>query len=116
MGRLHQPAKIRPPMIPFIRTLSFAAVLVTPAAWSAQDSEQHSRLPESVQRVERETGGKVLQVMPIQRGDREVYRMKVLTPEGRVRVVQDDPRHPREETPREAAEAGQGEGDDRNTR
>jgi hypothetical protein len=45
--------------------------------------------------VERDTGGKVLQVKPIQRGDREIYRMKVLTPDGRVKVVQDDPRHPR---------------------
>jgi hypothetical protein len=84
-------------MTPLIRTLSIAAVLVAPA-WSApQEADQYSRLPESVQRVERETGGKVLQVQAIQRGDREVYRMKVLTPEGRVRVVQDDPRHPRDD-------------------
>ena len=49
-----------------------------------------------MQRVERETGGTVLSARPIRRGDREVYRMKVLTPEGRVRVVQDDPRRHRE--------------------
>jgi hypothetical protein len=83
-------------MNPLPRTLLIAVAVAAPA-WSApQDNEQYSRLPESVLRVERETGGKVLQVMPIQRGDREVYRMKVLTPEGRVRVVHDDPRHPRE--------------------
>ncbi|MCK7594437.1 hypothetical protein [Pseudomarimonas salicorniae] len=64
----------------------------------AQDREErsHARLPESVRRIERETGGKVLQVRPIQRGDREIYRMKVLTPDGRVKIVQDDPKRPRE--------------------
>jgi hypothetical protein len=82
----------------FIRTSLLAVAFSTPA-WSAAETGQFSRLPESVQRIETETGGKVLQVRPIQRGDREIYRMKVLTPEGRVRVVQDDPRHPRDHTP-----------------
>ncbi|GIX35061.1 MAG: hypothetical protein KatS3mg126_0840 [Lysobacteraceae bacterium] len=59
----------------------------------------HARLPESVRRIERETGGKVLQVRPIRRGERELYRMKVLTPDGRVRIVQDDPRWPRTKDP-----------------
>lgn len=83
-------------MTPLIRTSLLVVVLLLPAWSVARDNEQYSRLPESVARVERETGGKVLQVKPIQRGDREIYRMKVLTPEGRVKVMQDDPRHPRE--------------------
>lgn len=83
-------------MTPLIRTSMLVVVLLLPAGSVARDNEQYSRLPESVARVERETGGKVLQVKPIQRGDREIYRMKVLTPEGRVKVMQDDPRHPRE--------------------
>ena len=48
-------------------------------------------LPGSVRRVERQTGGEVLRAEPMQRDGREVYRLKVLTADGRVRVVQDDP-------------------------
>lgn len=55
-------------------------------------------LPETVRRVERQTGGEVLRAEPMQRDGREVYRLKVLTADGRVRVVQDDPGapHPKE--------------------
>jgi hypothetical protein len=41
-----------------------------------------------VREVERD-GGRVLQAEPMQRGGREVYRLKVLTPEGRIRVLHD---------------------------
>ncbi|WP_395788075.1 hypothetical protein [Aquimonas sp.] len=47
-------------------------------------------LRDSVRRVERETGGRVLRVEPVRRGGQDTYRMKVLTPEGRIRVMQDD--------------------------
>jgi hypothetical protein len=70
--------------------------LALPVTAQERDERPHARLPESVRRIERETGGKVLQVRPIQRGDREIYRMKVLTPDGRVKIVQDDPKRPRE--------------------
>jgi hypothetical protein len=52
---------------------------------------QHEELPDSVRRVERQTGGEVLRAEPMQRDGREVYRFKVLTADGRVRVMQDDP-------------------------
>ena len=51
-------------------------------------------LPDSVRRVERRTGGEVLRAEPMQRDGREVYRLKVLTADGRVRVVQEDPSDP----------------------
>ena len=51
-------------------------------------------LPDSVRRVERQTGGEVLRAEPMQRDGREVYRLKVLTSDGRVRVVQEDPSDP----------------------
>jgi hypothetical protein len=57
----------------------------------AQPKSNRSTLPESVRRVERQTGGEVLRAEPMQRDGREVYRLKVLTADGRVRVVQDDP-------------------------
>lgn len=75
-------------------------VAASPCLGAGRDEDRSRRMPESVQRIESETGGRVLQVRPMQRGDREIYRMKVLTPEGRVRVMQDDPRRrPREPAP-----------------
>ena len=53
------------------------------------------RLPESVSRIERETGGRVLSAEKSQRGGREMNRIKVVTPEGRVRVMWDDPQRDR---------------------
>ena len=53
-------------------------------------------LPASVRRIQRETGGQVLKAQPIQRDGREVYRVKVLTPQGRIRVVEEMPPPPRE--------------------
>jgi hypothetical protein len=63
---------------------------------------RRSELPESVLRAERETGGQVLRAESMQRDGREVYRLKVLTPDGRVRIMRDDPRERRREAWREA--------------
>lgn len=82
--------------MPAPRTACFLLALAAAATdVAAQQDGVHDDLPAAVARVERETGGKVLQVKPIQRGDREVYRMKVLTPDGRVKIVQDDPKRHR---------------------
>lgn len=59
-----------------------------------------------VRQVER-SGGRVLQAEPMQRGGREVYRFKVLTPEGRVRVMQGEPRDARAEPDRERRAAAE---------
>ena len=59
-----------------------------------RDRGNGNGLPDSVRRVERQTGGEVLRAEPMQRDGREVYRLKVLTADGRVRVVQDDPDQP----------------------
>lgn len=48
-------------------------------------------LPASVRRIQRETGGQILRAQPYERDGREVYRVKVLTPQGRIRVYEDDP-------------------------
>lgn len=63
---------------------------------------RRSELPESVLRAERETGGQVLRAESMQRDGREVYRLKVLTPDGRVRILRDDPHERRREAWREA--------------
>lgn len=65
-----------------------------------QAKGNRSTLPDSVRRVERQTGGEVLRAEPMQRDGHEVYRLKVLTADGRVRVVQDDPSNrPADERP-----------------
>jgi hypothetical protein len=86
-------------------------LLGTGAAWAQSTPPPHAPPPhrarpapeaergdgglrDSVRRVERQTGGEVLRAEPMQRDGREVYRLKVLTSDGRVRVVQDDPDRP----------------------
>jgi hypothetical protein len=58
-----------------------------------------STLPDSVRRVERQTGGEVLRAEPMQQDGHEIYRLKVLTRDGRVRVMQADPSQPVDEAP-----------------
>ena len=97
-----------------LRGLLLSALLIGPGGvWAQsgskspprkdQDKEQGSTLPDSVRRVERQTGGEVLRAEPMQRDGREVYRLKVLTADGRVRVVQDDPTEHESPPPRERA-------------
>lgn len=83
------------------RLLLVVAALAASAHAMAQNNDPRRRVrsdeaADTVRRVEIETGGDVLRAERMQRGGREVYRLKVLTPEGRVRVMQDDPRSRRE--------------------
>ena len=48
-------------------------------------------MPAAVRRVERETGGQVLNVESMRFQGREIHRVKVLEPGGRIRIVVDDP-------------------------
>lgn len=48
-------------------------------------------MPEAVRRVERQTGGQVLNVESMRFQGREIHRVKVLEPGGRIRIVVDDP-------------------------
>ena len=78
----------------------------------AQQEPKRDGLPDSVRRVERQTGGEVLRAEPMQRDGREVYRLKVLTADGRVRVVQDDPEKPSDRRPSEPKGKGKGKQDE----
>jgi uncharacterized membrane protein YkoI len=44
-------------------------------------------LDEAVERAERQSGGRVLSAQTVYDGSRPVYRIKLLTPSGRVRVM-----------------------------
>lgn len=87
-----------------------AGFSLSPRAEAADDDN----LPAAVNRVERETGGQVLSAERRNQSGREMNRIKVYTPEGRVRVMWDQPRatptqptapqadmRPRQITPRE---------------
>lgn len=79
--------------LPNLSALLVLLLLPLGAAAEGRDdapAEPPLELRDSVRRVERETGGRVLRVEPVRRGGQDTYRMKVLTPEGRVRVMQDD--------------------------
>ncbi len=56
-------------------------------ALTAADAREISA-QEAVAQVQRETNGKVLSVQTLNMGKRKVYRIKVLTREGQVRVIQ----------------------------
>ncbi|MGY6520018.1 MAG: hypothetical protein ACXIUZ_15045 [Lysobacteraceae bacterium] len=60
----------------------------------ARDARDTRELRDSVRRVERDTGGSVLRAERVH--GRDVNRVKVLTPEGRVRVVHDEQQRSRE--------------------
>lgn len=74
----------------------FAAMLLALAALPAGAKERRERdqaaLPAAVQKIERETGGQVLRAERVDRDGRDVNRIKVITPEGRVRVYRDEGR------------------------
>lgn len=74
--------------------LILAIAMSVPAHAREDDVDTASQREDAgdrVREVERD-GGRVLQAEPMQRSGREVYRLKVITPEGRVRVLDDSRR------------------------
>ena len=65
---------------------SLCALALALAASGAAARELTSQ--EAVAKVQQETSGKVLSVQTLMQGKRKVYRIKVLTLDGQVRVVQ----------------------------
>jgi len=64
----------------------------TPAASA---SSHHMNLEQAVKQVQRKTHGHILAADTVTRGKANVYRIKVLTPQGQVRVVQMHSNSPR---------------------
>jgi uncharacterized membrane protein YkoI len=65
---------------------SLCALVLALAAGIAGARELSAQ--EAVAKVQQETSGKVLSVQTLMQGKRKVYRIKVLTSDGQVRVVQ----------------------------
>jgi hypothetical protein len=51
-------------------------------------SQEKPTLHEAIEQVRRQTGGRILSAETVGHGRSQVYRIKVLTPQGSVRVVQ----------------------------
>jgi hypothetical protein len=76
-------------LLPLLMLAAFVAATPASAEERTEVRSQREDAGARVRQVER-SGGRVLQAEPMQRGGEEVYRIKVLTPEGRVRVIQGD--------------------------
>ena len=66
----------------FAILLSVALVAAFPAA-----AQRAVDLQDAVERVQRQSGGRILSAETVRIGRQKLYRVKVLTPEGRVQVV-----------------------------
>jgi hypothetical protein len=68
--------------------LAILLVVLAGALSAAPAAAQRAiSLQDAVDRVQRETGGKILSAETVRQGRASVYRIKVLTREGRVQVV-----------------------------
>jgi flagellar basal body L-ring protein FlgH len=65
-----------------------AAALAAPPSKSPSQSHQQMSLENAVQHVQQQTNGRILAADSIQNGRNKLYRIKVLTPDGHVRVMQ----------------------------
>ncbi|MGB0135143.1 PepSY domain-containing protein [Dokdonella sp.] len=66
-----------------VMAAAIAAIVYSPLPRAAEIGAQ-----EAVDRVQQETGGKILTVQTLRIGKRKIFRIKVLTPNGQVRVVE----------------------------
>ena len=66
------------------------SLLLTSLALCLAAGSAHAEmsLQQAIEKVQRDTGGKVLSAEPIQVGKKKIYRIKVLTRDGQVRVIQ----------------------------
>lgn len=64
-----------------------------PGKWLVADAGTQARvsLSEATERVQKRTGGRVLSAQTVHEEGRDLYRIKVLTPQGEVRIVYVNP-------------------------
>jgi len=61
---------------------------VLAAMFSATVTAREITVQEAIAKVQHDTAGKVLSAQVLRLGKRKLYRIKILTPEGQVRIVQ----------------------------
>ena len=67
--------------LPHILLFAAAAIGATPVL-----AQRAMELQDAVERVQRESGGRILSAETVRIGRQKLYRVKVLTPDGRVQV------------------------------
>ncbi|HET7925397.1 MAG TPA: hypothetical protein VFL30_10885 [Rhodanobacteraceae bacterium] len=72
----------------FLHPLMVSLCALGLALGAASAGARELTTQEAVAKVQQETSGKVLSVQTLMQGKRKVYRIKVLTLDGQVRVVQ----------------------------
>jgi uncharacterized membrane protein YkoI len=79
-----------PGRAPAVMKRLFAIAIIFLAALTAASAGYAAgmTLQDAVAKVERDTHGKVLSAETKRTGNRSVYRIKVLTPDGRVQVIE----------------------------
>lgn len=77
-------------MISAKRRLPFPALAValTVTLFSSMANAREITVQEAMAMIQRDTNAKVLSVQTLQSGKRKIYRFKVLTPGGQVRVIE----------------------------
>lgn len=70
------------------RLVTFVCLMLCALGAQADDDRLKSDLQIAAAEVQRETRGKILSATKIESGRRAVFRIKVLTEEGQVRVIQ----------------------------
>ena len=63
-------------------------VAVLAAAMSTAVAAREISVQEAIVKAQQDTHGKVLAAQTLRLGKRKIYRIKILTPEGQVRIVQ----------------------------
>ena len=71
-----------------MRIAALAMLLGLASGAMPAHAQRALNLQEAVERVQAQTGGRILSAETVRIGRTKVYRIKVLTREGRVRVVQ----------------------------
>ncbi len=72
----------------FLHPLTASSCVLALALATSSAGARELTAQEAVAKVQQETSGKVLSVQTLMQGKRKVYRIKVLTSDGQVRVVQ----------------------------
>lgn len=71
-----------------ISMLLVASLLGAGVAWAAPPAAHPASLEQAVKQVQHQTRGHILAADTVSRGRTQVYRIKVLTPRGKVQVMQ----------------------------
>ena len=68
-------------------TLSLAGTLTQAKQFQSESHNSHTDLDQAVQQVKQKTGGRILSAKTKNKDGRQVHKIKVLLPDGKVRII-----------------------------